>query len=239
MTGERRLKAFINPLQFIHVDEPWASTLPDPVSHETIVQFLSTPGLSIEIKDLISRYREISTEKVRLFAVPYEDRILEKLVWPLRHAKSGYMIGNYLGTISLCGMVAEMVAMLISDISEFKINQKLMEKADQEALFGSEFEKLGQDRRVKVLKVYNIIDDETKRYFDTIRTARKRYLHLWSQDHESLPRDAVEVFQAAVALVARVIGQNVREGMFVLNPAIEKYLDRTGVIETVDNTSPE
>jgi len=99
---ERHIKAFLNPLQFIHVDEPWASALPtNSISHETIVQFLSTPGLSIDVKDFISRYREISSEKVRLFAVPYEDRILEKLGWPLRHAKSGYMVGNYMG-LFLC-----------------------------------------------------------------------------------------------------------------------------------------
>ena len=239
MAKGRLIKAFINPLQFIHVDEPWASTIKDPISHETIVQFLCTPELSIDIKDLISRYREISTEKVRLFAVPYEERILEKLVWPLRHAKSGYMVGNYIGTISLCGMVAEMVAMLIYDISDFKINNKIMDKTDQEALFGSEFEKLGQDRRIKILKVYNIINDETKKYFDTIRLARKRYLHLWSQDHDRLPCDAVEVFHAAVALVGGVIGQNIHEGMFVMNPAIEKYLDRAGIIETVDDKDQE
>jgi hypothetical protein len=234
MNAERRIKAFLNPLQFIHVDEPWASSLSDPISHETIVQFLCTPGLSINIKDLVDRYKEISTEKVRLFSVPCEDRILEKLVWPLRHAKAGYMVGNYLGTISLCGMVAEMLAMLWFDISEFKINNKIMEKQDQRSLFGSEFEKLGQDRRTEILKAYNIIDDQAKKDFDAIRIIRKRYLHLWSQDHERLPRDAVEVYRAAVALVAHVIGQTVKDGMFVLNPAIEKYLDRTGAIETVD-----
>ena len=239
MAEKRHIKAFLNPLQFIHVDEPWASTLPNGISHETIVQFLCTPGISIDIKDLIYRYREISTEKVRLFAVPYEDRILEKLVWPLRHAKSGYMIGNYIGTISLCGMVAEMLAMLWFDISEFKINNKLMDIEDQKSLFGSSFEKLGQERRVEILRVYNIIDNEIKKDFDAIRIIRRRYLHLWSQDHERIPNDAVVVYCAAVALVGRVIGQNVRDGMFVLNPTIEKYLERTGVIETIGNSGQE
>ena len=72
------------------------------------------------MKSLIKRYKEISKEKVRFFAAPAEERILNKLVWPLRNAKASYMVGNYLGTIALCGMVSEMVAILLFDISDFK-----------------------------------------------------------------------------------------------------------------------
>lgn len=183
---------------------------------------------------MVARYQEISVEKTRLFVAPAEDRILEKLVWPLRHAKSSYTLGNFLGTISLCGMVAEMVAILLFDITEPKINNRQMEKRDQEALFGRAFEKLDQNRRVEVLSAYGMIDEQTKQAFDLIRTTRRLYLHLWSQDHERLANDAVAVFQAAVLLVVRVIGQDVRDGKIILNPALTKYLERTGVYEPLE-----
>src|SRR5437868_5851009 len=43
---------------------------------------------------MVARYREIPREKPRLFAAPLVPGMLDKLVWPLRHAKAGYVTGN-------------------------------------------------------------------------------------------------------------------------------------------------
>lgn len=226
---DKLIKAFINPLAFLEVDEPSAIHLKNELTLESILKYMCTPGLKTGAEDFFARYKEISQEKTRLFAAPAEKRILEKLVWPLRHAKACYMAGNYLGTIALCGMVAEMVAILLYEISEFKINNRKMEPSDENALFGSPFEKLSQDRRVRILRAYNIIDDVIKDNFDSIRTIRKKYLHLWLHDYESLPKDAVRVFDAAIDLVVKAIGQDIREGKIYLNPAMVKYLERKGI----------
>jgi restriction system protein len=167
---------------------------------------------------MVARYQQISVEETRFFAAPAEDRILEKLVWPLRHAKSSYTLGNFLGTISLCGMVAEMVAMLLFDITEPTLNNRPMENRDREALFGRSFEKLDPYRRVEVLRAYGAIDDQTKEAFELIRATRRRYLHLWSQDHDRLADDAVSVFKAAVRLVVRAVGQDIQKGDLVALP---------------------
>ena len=111
-------QVWINPLQLIDVDEPWSRFSEKELKPEDLIKFLCTPGIECDEKGLIQRYREISQEKKRLFAAPAEERILEKLVWPLRHAKASYMVGNYLGTISLSGMVSEMVAMLFFEMSD-------------------------------------------------------------------------------------------------------------------------
>jgi hypothetical protein len=229
MAGD--LSAWINPLQFPEVDEPWASTGKLPIDVEAIIRFATTPGAAGSLESLVARYRDISTEPVRLFAAPAEPRILEKLVWPLRNAKVAYMFGNCLGTIAMCGMVAEMVAILLFDIAEISINNQPITKADQISLFGSSFEKLSQQRRVAILRAYSIIDDDLERAFTLIRERRRRYLHLWSQDHESLPGDAVATFQAAVRIVVKAIGQDINQGKIVLNPALAKYLERLGRFE--------
>lgn len=139
------------------------------------------------------------------------------------------MCGNYLGTIALCGMVAEMVAMLLFDIGGFQLNNKPMSEKDQIAIFGRKFEKLGQERRVKILAAYSMIDPKIVDAFETIRTKRNHYLHLWSQDHEQLPIDAVKSFESAVQIVVAAIGQNIKEGKLILNQAFVKYLKRKGV----------
>jgi len=229
MSDDKRIEVHLNPLNFIEVDEPWASIGTREITLETILSFICTPGIGSERDILISRYKEISIEKPRLFAAPNEQRILDKLIWPLRHAKAAYMVGNYLGTIALCGMVAEMVAILLFEISNFRLNNKPMSEQDQSGVFGSEFEKLGQDRRVKILNAYGIINDQLKKAFDMIRTKRKRYLHIWSQDHDRLPADAIEAFNAAVLIVVSAIGQDLQEGRLMLNPKLIQYLDQKGI----------
>lgn len=239
MSNDKLFNAWINPLQFLEVDDPWASSIDNPATLEAVVKFLCTPGVDSNLDSLVARYREISNEQRRLFAAPAEERILEKLVWPLRHAKASYIVGNYLGTISLCGMVSEMVAILLFEISEFRINDEFMDDAGQTALFGSSFEKLSQERRVKVLRAFNIIDVQVEAAFTSIRTKRRKYLHLWSQDHEILPKDAVAVYNDAVFLVVQAIGQDVREGRIYLNPALVRYLQRKGVYDSEENMADE
>ncbi len=231
MSPDRLFNAHINPLQFLEVDEPWASFDKRPADLAALVDFATTPGLAGDLNSLLSRYRTISTERARLFAAPAETRILEKLVWPLRHAKAAYMFGNYLGTIAMCGMVAEMVAILLFDLADVRINKQPITEAGQAALFGSAFERLPQARRVAILRSYDLIDETLGEAFDLIRQRRRRYLHLWSQDHAALPGDAIASFQAAVQIAVSAIGQNVKDGKLVLNPALVKYLERAGMFE--------
>jgi hypothetical protein len=195
-------------------------------SLQDAIDFLCTPGLDTDLQSLITRYHEINKERPKLFFAPAEKRILEKLVWPLRHAKSSYTVGNYLGTISLCGMVAEMVAILLFEMSEFRLNNRLMSETDQNELFGSSFEKLGQDRRVKILQVYGLISTEMRKAFETIRLKRKKYLHFWSQDYDTLPSDAVVAYNAAVLIVVHAVGQDIKEGKLILNTNFITYLKR-------------
>ena len=225
----------INPLAFLELDDlPPAPDSPDIPNAKDILKFVCSPGVPADAASMASRYREIASEPVRLIAAPAERRILDKLVWPLRHAKASYMVGNYLGVIALAGMVAEMVAILRWDIAEVSLNGQPMTSKTQKAMFGMTFERMGQERCIKVLETYGLIDLEAKEWFDTIREIRRRYLHLWSQDHDSLPGDAVKSYHAAVALVATIIGQDFSDGKIVISQELVKYLEREGVYKADD-----
>ena len=73
--------------------------------------------------------------------------------------------------------------------------------------------------------------------FDTIRLVRRKYLHLWSQDHGRLADDAVTCYHAAVGLVVTVIGQDVKDRAIVLNPRLVEYLARQGMYEPAPDPS--
>jgi hypothetical protein len=225
--------AQINPLAFLQIDEPRAPKDGSLPSYEDVLRFVCSPESS-DLESLIDRYRRTSIESQRLFAAPAEKNIMEKLIWPLKHARSSYMVSNFLGTISLCGMVAEMVSILVCDISNVRINGKQMDEELQRSLFGSSFERLGQERRVSILRGYDLIDDQTKARFDLVREKRRRYLHFFSQEHINLMDDAVKVFDATVVLVASVIGQDIDDGKIVLNASLMKYLEDHGIVQKTD-----
>ena len=139
------------------------------------------------------------------------------------------MLGNNLGCISLCGMVGEMAAILIYDLSKFTVDGEPLNEARQVAVFGSKFEKLGQERRVTVLWGNRLIDDSLRSAFDKIRTIRRSYLHLWSASHASLEADAVECFKSAVVIVVSTLGLSVEDGKLIFRPQVLEYLKKHGV----------
>jgi len=224
------MRAYLNPLKFIEADDIYASATGEELTSEAIIRYLCTPGTEHDLKSIVGRYKEISNEDRGLFVVPADERIMGKIIWPMRQAKVSYMIGNYIGTISLCGIVVEMVAVLLFDISEIRIGPDKIDKTKQKSIFGSKFENLGQERRVDVLRAFGVIDDDMKNKFDLVRTTRRKYLHLWSKDHNDIAQDSIAIYKATLYLTSNIIGQDIRDGMFVVKSDIQKYLENTGAI---------
>ena len=99
MNDGKRLKVFLKPLGFVAAtDGPLGAETSEPTP-ESVLEFLCTPSVDSDVAALLRRCREISADPEPLFAAPADERILEKLVSPLLHAKGSYMLGNYLGTI--------------------------------------------------------------------------------------------------------------------------------------------
>lgn len=222
--------ACVNPLQFIKADDLHRRLKVDEPTPEDILNFLCSPDISSDSQDIINRYKEINIENPPLFIVPSENVILKKLIWPLRHAKSSYLIGNYIGAIALCGMVSEMITMLIFDTTKLHINEKEMTEADQISLFGSSFEKLSQDRRVKILSAYNLITKDNVCLFDLVRKIRRKYLHLWSQPHDELPKDVISCFTSTVQIVVLGLGLQIIAGQIHMKPSIIEYMRKHNIL---------
>jgi hypothetical protein len=230
--GEKQLiEVFVNPLNFIEADDLIAGRIKEMPSDQKIVRYLCDPNVKSDLQDVIQRYGQICKEEALLFAVPYEPVIFEKLIWPIKNAKASFILGNYLGTIALCGMVAEMIAIMLFDMYRPQINGQMMTEKDEVSLYGSKFEKLTQERRIGVLTVSNIIGDEIRSYFNNIRILRRQYLHLWSHKHSTILADSITCYKSAVKILSWVIGQDVKEGILQLKPTLMKYLGKVVLIE--------
>jgi hypothetical protein len=219
----RRIPVWIKPLDlFGAVDEKSLQ--------EDTLKIICGPDVTSDPESVRARYKEIDNVEPNLFAPPADERILSQLIWPLRHAKAAYMVGNYLGTISLAGIVGEMTAILIFDLIDNKsFNGGPWSQALEKQMFGSTFERLGQHRRIEVLGGYGV-PKEIIAAFETIRVTRNKHLHLAQLlDKAKLASDARIAFRDAVTVVAAVIGQNIQDGKLMLTPQMMRYLERAGL----------
>jgi hypothetical protein len=186
------------------------------------------------LEDLANRYKEIhgqEQKEANFVIAPQLASFIERLVWPLRHAKIAYVLGNCLGTIALSGFVAEMVALLVFDISELSLNDQEFDEEVQKGLFGSSFEKLGQTHRVRVLRTLGLINENQEKDFRGLMEIRRKYLHHFTQEHTHIDKDARNSYVLAFKLIVSVTGGGFGEdGSFALTPKFEAYLRKIGVI---------
>jgi hypothetical protein len=202
----------------------------EQLSVAELLEELCTPGVPCDLPAVIARGDEITKGAPFPFLVPADQELVERLLWPLRNAKCMYVLGQYLGTIALCGMVAEMSALLLFDISEVSFGGQPLLQVTERMVFGRSFERLGQKKRVEVLKASGLIDSEVEDSFKLIRETRNRCLHLYSTQHEKLDHDAKALYHAAARILVYVLGQDLREGALMLRPALRKHLEARGVV---------
>jgi hypothetical protein len=217
-----KVKVFVNPLKGAEHDH----SKPD-----WLVSFLCVPGTPNDAESLEKRWQEISEEQSsNLFAPPDEPRILNQLVWRLRHAKGSYVVGNYLGTIALVGVVAEMATILAWDIGEPSLNSEPIDKKRQEQLFGKSFDRLEQVRRIGVLRSMGFARPEFTDALNRICGIRNEHMHVPTVRDEKLEaRHAREAFLDAVYVVSVLIGQTIKDGSIQFTAPMMNYLKRLNV----------
>lgn len=228
------IECVLDPFVLSNTSPSSAGVYDGDLSIDDVLAYMCSPGMAHDAQALIGRYREMASRMSRrVIAAPNEPRILAKLIWPLRHAISGYMMGNYVGSIALCGTVAEMLAILMYEASDVHLQDRRLSAREETALFGKRFEKLGQSRRVEVLRALDIIDDKLKARFDNIRELRRKHLHLYTQDWKDLPDDTIIAVDTSIQLLAAYFPQLADEGKFNLHPSLLKYLEQKRVVHTI------
>lgn len=227
--GDHTVNVWVNPLIMFGSEFRPDGLVVGEMSYNTFMAFLCRPGTGSQVADLVQRYSEISVEKNRLPIAPGETALLDRLIWPLRDAKASYVMGNYLGAIALCGMVAEMAAVLAFDLYNEMEDPPRYSIRQQSELFGRPFERLGQDRRVSVLASLGRIDVDAQNAFESVRIRRNRYLHHWSQEHVDVRADAIACFDASIDVVVAVLGMRIIGGKLSFREEVFLYLNKHGV----------
>ena len=142
---------------------------------------------------------------------------MENVFGPLRQAKTNYILGNYVGSIALCGIVAEKMAILIYRMN--KPNSTKLEDFDKE---------YSQVKRIRVLQEESLIEDNSAEDFDYIREARRSFLHHWLTPEEGTAEQTLRAYAAAIRLVLVVVDYKNVDGRLILNSKFMKFLDDRG-----------
>lgn len=229
--GEYRIDVILNPLRFFKADF-YLQGHEDLPNCDDILRQLCSINIKSNPSSFMERYKDFKQAgNETLNMTPADKDILDKMIFPLQHAKNSYLLGNYIGTISLCGMVSEMIAIFLHRVSNIKFNNKPINKTTQKRLYGSEFEKLGQERRINILHAFGIINEKVKGYFDIIRTRRRRYLHFFSQEHSNIQKDALECIESIEYLMLNLMGPKLKDGKVQFNPDFMSYLVQQGIVQ--------
>jgi hypothetical protein len=193
-------------------------------TQENLLQYL-TGRIEVPIDHFVQVYGVIdsSERESPIIVAPAQRQIVWKLLWPLRCAKTTFMLGDFVGTIALCGMVAEMVAILRFEIEG---DQAGAEKRISLA----EFESKGQQRRVAILVDDGLLRESERLLFEKILTTRRRHLHIFSKDEADPAGDASNCYKCACGLVSWIIGNQYQDADPKISTALMDWLDRQGLL---------
>ncbi|MCY4654761.1 MAG: hypothetical protein OXC95_16555 [Dehalococcoidia bacterium] len=192
--------------------------LPENPTPESLLGRLCSLDVPSDMPAFKERYVEVSKEDIELFFSPEEPELKENLFGPLRQAKMNYLLGNYIGSIALCGIVAEKVAILIHLMNTSCANCHEL------------YQRSAQVRRVSLLKKRGLIETQSRTDFESIRKARNSVLHNWNTPDDAIANKAVQTYCAAARLVLKMMDANPVSGALSLNPEFMKYLDDRGEI---------
>jgi len=155
-------------------------------------------------KVILDRYLEVTQEEFHLTDFPIIQPFTEKFITPLQSAKRCYCFGEFLATLELCAHIAEMLAQLLWESHSVTKGDEPLSRTDEKNIFGNKFEKLSQSRRLKILLGFNIINNDLKQTFDTIRKLRNEYYHLWSKEVKDIQLDSQTSFAEICKLIKDV-----------------------------------
>ncbi len=202
--------------------------------HEVLIMLLDNlfnlPYAALS-KETLDRYIEATTRETHIPIAPTSEEIVNRLLIPLREAKRSYCLAEYLSTIALCGMIAEMLAILVWKINNVIINEEEVDEHKEEKLFGRTFDKLGQQRRLEVLMAFKFINEGQYTKFQTIKNIRNKYLHSWEVPSEEEQGNAIATLKESFILFKEIAEIRVTEGVITLNPSLIALIKLEGEIE--------
>ena len=230
---------FVAPLSISALEVP----LPENVSHDSGHVVLSLVG------DLVgdtigvlaaarNRYVQISGTGEEPHIVPLHDAIMRHVIRPLKEAKQCYVLGMPVACIAQAGFVGEMVALWRFRMVQPTLDGRPLDEETQRLLLGSEFDKLGQEARIRVLRAVDTLDTGTVQAFGQLRAIRRQYMHFMVDAPHDADKDARDAYRLACILVVKTLGMSFDNGKVILPPKAMNYIRDIFQVEAPRSPQP-
>jgi hypothetical protein len=219
------MPVFLRPLAIPVVDDPLGgSTQPtaEAVALELLVGFVG--DRNDPVSAVRSRYRQVTNEEKERIVVPQHASLMRHIVRPLLEAKQCYILRMAVACIAQAGLVGEMVALWRFRMLHSRIDGRPFSEELQQLIFRREFDKLGQEERVRVLRGFEEIEPDVVTAFGELRALRRKYLHFMIDKAVDVDADARRALQYAALLVVRTLGVTFAEGQLVLPERVARYV---------------
>lgn len=176
-------------------------------------------------QEVLERYVEVSSKESYIAIFPHTDKLFDRFLFPFKSAKRLYCLGEYLATIEVSAHLGEMLALLLWQITPITMDGKRIEADMEKAIWGTEFEKMGQEKRINLLKVFGAVSEQDAQNLDFLRATRRKYFHFWSASISGIKEDALNCFLKVAMLVKNVLQISYVEGALAINPLLHAYLE--------------
>lgn len=225
MVNNQLMRMYFRPLGISSLDEP----MPVNVSHEPGDVALRLIGDMIEnrndpLEAVRSRYKDIMESVSYLLLAPMHDTITRHIIDPLNEAIQCYTLGMPIACIAQAGLVGEMVALWRFRMLEPKLDGRPLDEELQKLLMGREFDKLGQQERVRVLRALDTIDEELVKAFGQLRSLRRQYLHFMVDPQRDVDKDACDAVGYASTLVVKTLNITIVDGIVKFPSKVMQYI---------------
>lgn len=223
--NNQSMPIFLRPLALPAIDEELGRQ-PEPAPEDVALELLSEFVGDYEnpVAIIRSRYRQVTDEETEPLIVPHHESIMRHVVRPLREAKYCYVLGMPVACIAQAGLVGEMVALWRFRMLQPRVDGRAFSEDLQRLILGREFDKLGQEDRVRVLRALDNVEPEIVVAFGELRALRRKYLHFMVDVSTDVDGDARRALQYADLLVVRTLGVTFKDGAIVLPERVSRYV---------------
>jgi hypothetical protein len=219
------MPVFLRPLAIPTIDDFLAGSpqrQAEAVALELLAGFVGDRDNPVDV--VRGRYRQITDEEKDPIVVPQHESLMRHIVRPLLEAKQCYILRMPVACIAQAGLVGEMVALWRFRMLQPTVDGRAFSEDLQKLILGREFDKLGQEERVRVLRGLEEIEPDVVAAFGELRALRRKYLHFMVDTSVDIDADARRALQCAALLVVRTLGVTYADGKLVLPDRVARYV---------------
>jgi len=157
-------------------------------------------------REMLERYIKMSSIYIP-FTLAQPEIIEQRIVAPLESAKRLACIGDYLASISLSGLVGEMLTVLLWEMNFNTIKDKKYGTVTDKKLFNNRFDRLQQSLRINIIEAFGYIGVDSANTLRKLQDERNEILHRWTDSYtmENIENIAIDCYNYAATLMKKIL----------------------------------